>query len=248
MKAVTRQQHFLNFNKPLQLCERFFLKLFSRLQSWGSSVSMHVQMTRFPNFDLQAALLIFLDFLAAYLTRLSNASKEAWINKRFRVGVLVGLVAFPAWKSHLFFDINTRIDYWYYTNYVFYFNSIRFFLAGIFLTIGGFLVAPQKWAFRWFALPILLLCVTEIYERSYYDDYMDFQQAMPTWQVAVIGLSTILPFCFAIDYLIYRKYHLHDGNVARVKGIIKTPGIDVNKKMELLEQLIEESENYNARI
>jgi hypothetical protein len=162
--------------------------------------------------------------------------------------VIIGLVALPAWKSHLFFDINERIEDFYYLNYAFYFNTIRAYLCGIFLATGFFIAAPQKWNFRWWALPVVVFCVTEIYEQSYYDYYLDFYNPMPNWQVLTIVAFTTPAVYFSMNYLLYRKYHLKDGNAARIAGIIKAPGISAERKMDILESLVKEQENFNARI
>jgi hypothetical protein len=52
----------------------------------------------------------------------------------------------------------------------------------------------------------------------------------------------------AMDYLCYRKYHLRDGNLARIKGIISAPNIPAEQKLAHLETLIAERENYNNRV
>lgn len=177
-----------------------------------------------------------------------TAAIEAWSNKRFRVGVCVGMVALPAWKCYLFFDINTEIDGFYYVNYVFFLYQIRWQLAFTFISLGGFIAVPTKVGFRWVSLPIFLFCTTEIYQISTYDHWTDFYNGMPVWQVLVIISAVGVAIHFSINYLLYRKYHLKDGNIARTHGIIKAPNIPAEKKMDILEQLVTESENFNARI
>jgi hypothetical protein len=165
-----------------------------------------------------------------------------------RLGVVVGMVAFPAWKCHLFFDINQEIDGFYYVNWAVYFNTIRAYICGIFIAIGFFIAAPQKWKFKWWALPLVIFCATEIYEQSFYDHWTDFYNSMPLWQEMTLIIVSIVPFFFSIDYLVYRKYHLKDGNMARIIGLIKAPGLTADQKMVHLEKLVEECENFNARI
>jgi hypothetical protein len=162
-------------------------------------------------------------------------------------GLWVSMVAFPLWKCHLLFDINDRIADFYYVNYAFYFNTIRAYLCGIFLATGFFIAAPQKWAFRWWAVPVVIFCGTEIYAESFYTHWTDFYQGMPSWQVISVALFSVPALYLSIDYLAYRKYHLKDGNVARFIGVIKMPG-DADTKMNLLEKLVKESEQYNARV
>lgn len=117
-----------------------------------------------------------------------------------------------------------------------------------FVMVGGFIAMPQKWSFRWWALPFAFFSITEIYDRYFYDDYLDFQQGLPAWRFVGIVSLCVPAVLFSMDYLLYRKYHLKDGNSMRVKGIIRTPGVDADKKMNILESLMVEQENFNARI
>jgi len=71
---------------------------------------------------------------------------------------------------------------------------------------------------------------------------------MPNWQVWTFIVFCIPALYYSIDYLAYRKYHLKDGNIARIIGTIKVPGIPAEQKMDMLEKLVKESENFNARI
>jgi len=191
---------------------------------------------------------IYLDGLVAFLTHLKVLVIEAWTNNRLRVGMLVGLVAVPSWYCHLLFSIDTRIEGFYYVNFAFYFNTIRPYLAGIFLATGVFIAAPQKWQFRWWALPVVVFCVTEIYAESFYTKWSDFYEIMPGWQVWIIGIFAVPALYFSLNYLAYRKYHLKDGTAARLIGIVKTPGISLEQKMDIMESLVKESENFNSRI
>jgi len=147
---------FLTNNK-LQLlakCESTLQKFYLLPSLFRQLASLLVK-TRQKISGLTDARLIFqVGLSVSPLTRrISLSLNEVWTNKRLRIGVLVGMVAFPAWKCHLFFDINERIPDFYYVNYVFYFNTIRGYLAFFFILLGGFIAMPQKWAFRWFTIP-----------------------------------------------------------------------------------------------
>jgi hypothetical protein len=181
------------------------------------------------------------------LLQLVVSSKEAWSNDRFRLGMAVGMVAFPAWKCHIFFDITARNPEWYFVNWVFYLNTIRPYLSAIFLSAGLFICAPQKWGFRWVALPVVVFCISEIVSQSFYTNWTDFYQPMPAWEICLLILAVTPAFMFSMDYLLYRKYHLKDGNAARVLGIMQLD-IPWDEKKKHLETLKEEMENYNARI
>jgi hypothetical protein len=179
--------------------------------------------------------------------KIKTSSIEAWSNKRFRAGVFVGLVALPAWKCHQFFDINARDYNWYFLNWVFYLHDIRPYIVGFFLATGLFIGCPQKWSFRWFALPIAVFCVTEIYQISGYTDWTHFHQEMPSWQYWLLVLVTIPPVLFSMNYLLYRKYHLKDGNTCRMVGVIEMD-LPWEKKEEILKGLAKEFRDYNNRV
>jgi hypothetical protein len=172
---------------------------------------------------------------------------EAWTNKRFRVGLIVGLVALPAWRSHLFFNIDQRIEDFYYVNYVFYFNTIRSYLSMFFLVSGFFIAAPQKWKFRWWALPVAMFCVVEITTQSYYTHWTDFYQPLSLWHL-LTALVCIPALYVSIDYLVYRKNHLRMGSESRFIGMVKAPGIDAETKVRHLTTVVDEIENFNSRI
>lgn len=234
--------------QPPLICEKqktFFGLSSSSLQQLFSLLIARTKSLR--NLSSMAVLQTYQAGLAAFQSRLRLALNEAWVNRRFRTGVIIGLLAIPAWKSHLFFDIDQRIEGFYYVNYVFYFNTIRPFLSGLFLAIGFFICAPQKWSFKWLALPVAIFCASEIYAESLYTDYTDFYQSMPAWQGTLIGLFCLPALFFSVDYLVYRKYHLKDGTIARMKGIIAAPGISAADKMRLLEDQSLELENFNQR-
>jgi hypothetical protein len=72
--------------------------------------------------------------------------------------------------------------------------------------------------------------------------------SFPFWYVIVLCFGLGFGFIMTADYLCYRKYHLRDGNLARIKGMIKAPGITAEEKLVHLDKLIAERENYNNRV
>lgn len=250
MKTLT----FFKLKIPLRRCDRTLSSaLYLLWQLPLPAVSYFLVKTQLKISNWKDALRIYLAGLGALAmersrTHLLLSVKEVASNKRLRLGLIVGMVAFPAWKCHLFFDIDQRIPDFYYVNWAFYFNTIRAYMCGIFLATGFFIAAPQKWKFKWWALPVVIFCATEIYEQSLYDHWTDFYNSMPLWQEMTLIAVSIIPFFFSVDYLVYRKYHLKDGNLARIIGLIKAPGLTADQKMVHLEKLADECENFNARV
>lgn len=244
---------FFKLKKPLRCGNVLLHFLYVLWQFCPQGASYFLVKIQQKSYAWMAVLQTCLDGLVAVTmersrTHLLLSVKEALSNKRLMVGLMVGMVAFPMWKCHLFFDIDQEIAGFYYVNWAFYFNTIRAYICGIFLAIGFFIAAPQKWGFKWWALPLAIFCATEIYEQSLYDHWTDFYNPMPAWQQMTLIIVSMVPLFFSIDYLVYRKYHLKDGNIARIKGVIRMPNTDIKVKYELLEKLIAESENYNARV
>jgi hypothetical protein len=244
MKSIINQQ-------PLkQKCEEHYSGLhWLPYYSLRFLVATRQSMKNLKSSITQVALPICLGGLDASQMHqiLATTVSEVWSNKRFRLGVFVGLVAIPAWFSHLFFNISARMDGFYYVNYVFYFNTIRPYMAMFFMVTGFFIAAPQKWKFKWFALPIAVFCLSEIISQSFYTSWQDFYNPMPMWEYSLIMVVSMPALFASADYLLYRKYHLKDGTAARVIGILNLP-IDWEQKKIHLENLRKEMENFNARV
>jgi hypothetical protein len=174
---------------------------------------------------------------------------EVWTNKRVLTGWVVGSMAFPAWKCYAlpFLDFDAVYEDWYFGNWVFFLREINLHLVILFASIGLFLALPLKVGYRWIALPVLMFCVTDIYEITTYNYYKMFYQGVPSWQGLVIGLLIVPALMFVLDYQCYRKCHLKDGNAARVMGIFNL-NMSWDEKKVHFEKLNEEMKNYNSRI
>lgn len=243
MKAHIESRIFFNQFKFKPLCENGVEGSGGRLLPFYSWVSS-----------------LFLLTLRQFVTRgclvgnlVVTTVKESASNDRIFVGLVMLAVSPILWNAHLFFDYNTIIPGWYYKNWFFWFFTNREELTfGIGLT-GFFLLCQQKWGYRYLLTPIVTLCACEvIYQSFQIDNWTDFYNPMWStergWELGLFILFLVFALWKAINYTVYRKYHLKDGNVARLIGIIKAPGISVEKKMNILEQLVNESENYNSRI
>lgn len=68
------------------------------------------------------------------------------------------------------------------------------------------------------------------------------------WQLGLFIPVLILSAMKVIDYIVYAKYHLKDGSICRIAGMIKAPGLTPDEKMPFLDKLVDEYQNFNARI
>lgn len=179
--------------------------------------------------------------------------KESASNDRVFVGLVMLMVSPVLWWAHLFFDHEVVIEGWYYRNWFFWvFTNREEMTFGVGLT-GFFLLCQQKWGYRYLLTPFVALCACEIVYQSFQiSHWTHFYRPMfgpeRSWEPGLVILIAVFALWKAINYTVYRKYHLKDGNVARLIGIIKAPGISLERKMDILEQLVDETENYNARI
>lgn len=241
-KTITNSQNLKRCVKSLQY---YFLSgLF-----WLSGLPVQILS---KNSGFQVVIRNYRASLAAYLTLRRNSVwvslTEVWSNKRLLAGLLIIILSVPLWKFHLLFDVNDRSGDWYFQNFAFFFNNVKGYMSGTFVLIGFFIALPTKWKFKWWILPFVFFCVTEVYDRYSYDDYLDFQQVTPSWRMWGVFALCVPAVLFSMDYLLYRKYHDKDATKARVKGIIRLPGLPAETKIDILEQLVIESENFNARI
>jgi len=174
-------------------------------------------------------------------------------NKRLLVGLFTMLIIAPC-AGGLFkiFNASTVMsEAWYSPNE--YYGNYRYLLMGIrgnlfvlFSILGTFLLFPVKYKVSYFLGAPLGYVVAEIVKKCYAASNEEFNSIAPLPSV-VLCICLIIGFLLSVDYLLYRKYHLKDGTIARIVGLIKTPGIDAQTKLTLLEQQTLELENFNQR-
>jgi hypothetical protein len=190
---------------------------------------------------------------------------ESTTNKRVFAGLvlLTGVAPIMYW-AHLFF-ICPEIPHpfafisdpvregWHYKRvYYWLFTNREEFLFGIGLS-GYFLIHPQKSGYKYLLLLLIVPCYVEIIFQSlqitsWESFYTPLWSVERGWQIAAFVLGAGVAVYQFMNYMVYRKYHLKDGNIARTHGIIKAPNIPAEQKLDILQQLVKESENFNARI
>lgn len=176
------------------------------------------------------------------------AGVEILQSKRFMCGIVLILLAPLTLVSYLLFDPAIDDRSWYYTNMFWYMHTVAPYLCLMLWSIGAFLLFPTKSSFRYIAmLPSTCLAVSMFIHLTFFaHDYQSFNS--PLWVAFLSGSMVAIALLIAVDFLVYRKYHTKDGNLKRVFGIILAPGIDADKKVTILKSLIEESENFYARV
>jgi hypothetical protein len=176
------------------------------------------------------------------------AWSEVTTNNRKLVGLVMMAMGALMYEAHQLFDPNVMLKGFYYHNPYFWFYTQREEFLVIFGGTGYFLIEPQKYAFKYVLVFAVSFMITEvIYQHFFIDSWDDFY-VTPDWQYWVLNPVLVLCLYKIIDYAVYRKYHLKDGNTARIRGIIALPNVDPETKIKHLVKLIEEQENFNARV
>lgn len=182
------------------------------------------------------------------LAGLSVTVNEIVSNYRYTVGVILLLVIAPVSSVfYLVFDSTVSSD-WYYLNYFYYFYTLSPYMMMLFASVGIFLLFPVKCKTSYLAniWPVGYSISKLIYLGALVHTNEQFQNNTPFF-LLIIGVLSAIGFLLSMDYLLYRRYHLKHGTMARIVGIIKAPGIPAADKMRLLENQSLELENFNQR-
>jgi hypothetical protein len=177
------------------------------------------------------------------------AFRELASNGRHLFGGGLLVVGCASGMLYHFFEPLTINKDWYFLNWYYFLYTIREELTLAFWAVGTFLLLPSKYKLAF--IPCTLALAYSIAYIIHYYFFVDSLESfhadiyMTMWVAAV---SLALGFIISVDYLCYRKYHLKDGNAARIIGIAQAPGISNDSKIAIMNTLIDESQNYNARI
>lgn len=188
-----------------------------------------------------------------YVTLGCLAGREVYSNDRHFVGLVALMVSPVFWWAHLFFDHTTVIQGWYYKNLFFWFFTNREELMIGFGLLGFFLLCPTKWGYRYLLTPVVALCFSEIIYQSFQiSHWTHFYNPMWSrergWQLAVLVLVGVFSLYKAINYAVYRRCHLDEGNKSRIVGVVVAPKLSWGEKEPHLEKLKDEYNNYNSRV
>lgn len=223
--------------KQPPLCER------ESKQSYSSWQSLSVLLQRLRSGMIHRfASQVILDSLTVSL-------EEVVSNRRYTVGIIFLLVIAPL--ASIFYQVcdpSVKVEGWFYlNNYYFLYTLSNYFMLA-FASVGTFLLFPIKCKTSYLATvwPFGYAIEKLIYYGFFVDSNEQFHQATP-WIFLLAGLLSAIGLLMSADYLLYRKYHLKAGTIARMRGIIWAPNISADDKMRLLEDQAIELENFNQR-
>jgi hypothetical protein len=189
----------------------------------------------------------FASALKVMFVGLNALVNSASVNTRLFSGLAIaGVMAPGASCLNLFFDRKADLDFsWYHVNNYYLFTALGPYLSMAFLVAGLFLILPknfkaQYWLSPFMGYPIIKVLTMIVCESNdQWNAGLFYYGWLPmTLSVVTIGLVILL----GIDHFTWRKFHKHDGLVARMDGLFKTPF-----KAEDKEQLLRKTwEDYKA--
>lgn len=180
---------------------------------------------------------------------LGASVQEVVSNQRHIAGIIFLLVVAPlASIMYQVCDPAVRVEGWYYVNNYYFIYTISNYLMLAFASVGIFLLFPVKCKTSYMAMiwPFGYGISNIIYYTFFVQSNEQFHQPA-SFILFLLGVSAAAGLLLSADYLLYRRYHLKDGTIARMKGIIAAPGISAADKMRLLEDQSLELENFNQR-
>jgi hypothetical protein len=229
--------------------------------SLNNQQSLKCESTGKQSYSLPAPLLQWLQSVACTYRQVLHAIRGFHVGNSLRVayqeiltnnrvfigGVFMFGVAPLFYMAHLFLDQNVVLEGFYYRAPYYWFFTNREEFGISFVLTGFFLIAPTRWGFRYLLIPFIAACITEIVYQSFFIDSWDFYTT-PSWEVYAVIVASLFPLYKVINYMCYLKYHVKDGNVSRIIGVIKAPNVSLEQKMKILEDLANEYENFYSRI
>jgi hypothetical protein len=158
------------------------------------------------------------------------------IDLRKGLAIMLMAVAAPtAWGCFQFFNKETIVEGWYYTNWFYFLFTVRWPLAILFFSTGAiFLFTPDnRWVYL-LTVPIGLaisellwmFCATSAAQITSVRPFLGF---VPFVMFAVVYVTVA-------NWLIRRRYHTIAVIIRRIRGLVITPGIEEEKRMTLLDQ------------
>jgi hypothetical protein len=224
------------FNQQPPLCARDLKQSYSFWQSLSVSLQRSLSgVHRSVNQGILGGLAVSLQELVS--------------NQRYTVGIIFLLVLAPlASVIYQVCDPSVEVEGWFFVNnYYFLFTLSNYFMLS-FASVGIFLLFPVKCKISYLAMvwPFGYAISKILYYGFFVNSNEQFHQS-GSWVLLIAGLLVAIGLLLSANYLAYRKYHLKDGTIARIKGIIAAPGISAADKMRLLEDQSLELENFNQR-
>lgn len=166
-------------------------------------------------------------------------------NSRHLVGdVFLGLVI-GSFFLHQFFSMEPWDHTWYYTNWFYFFKSLRPWLMGLFGTLAILYFWPSKSKSVYIPFTILhSLCWLGVIHFSFFVYDFNSFHSVPGWSLWVMAGSVGVGFVLASDQLVYIFEHKIKGNHKRFVGLAEMTGVDP----QLRDRMLKDNANEYRRL
>lgn len=172
--------------------------------------------------------------LTAPALRVSLATlRAATSNYRLYVGVwMIAVIAPLAGVSYHFFDRTVFDPAEYYGNAYYLLFAISPHVSLLISLTGVFFLFPKFSRAKFFLVVPSSYHLAKIIHLWQVTSNAEYHEVLPR-EFFLLGLTlTIVWFCTA-DYLMGLQFHKQDGIMARIEGILNSPGIDDHTKVEI---------------
>lgn len=144
--------------------------------------------------------------------------------------------------SYHLFDRTSYNETDFYGNAFYYFYSVCPYISLLLCLTGVFLLFPEFSKRKFFLLIPSTYYFSKIIWLSMVDNNADFHRIVP-WSVVGLALVAALVWYFTWEWLMTLHFHKKTGHLARVEGILNTPGLEDSYRVEIARQ---EFKKYHA--
>lgn len=218
-------------NQPLQCEKSWYSLLLLRLH--GAFTSLSQTLTNAPAVqELRVGLHVLAD---------------ATSNKRVYLGLMLLLVVTPmSGVGYQLFDKHVHVEGWYYVNNFYLFLVLCPYISVVTALTGIFFLFPENSKRAYFLIIPAGYHVGKILWLITVDSNEDFYRTVPStfW---LLGALAAFVWLFTSNYLMGLHYHLHDGFVARVAGVVELNELQIIDDDEAFKLLRKANQEYKAQ-
>jgi hypothetical protein len=151
--------------------------------------------------------------------------------KRF-AGLLLLALAFVSESAFRLFDAHggNPEDYW---NTYYFLYAVGPHISGLLTATGFFFLVHEKIR-NWAILPASYK-LAKILWLAYVSSNEQLHQFVP-WGFLVMGLTASILWFMSFDYFMSLHFHKREGIIARIIGILNTPGVSDQDKVRIAQQ------------
>jgi hypothetical protein len=137
---------------------------------------------------------------------------------------------------------------WCYMSWFYYYETIRFCVAAIFLTLSGFLFMPKGKGVAIIIFSALHGAAwTGLFHYTLFVESHETYHMLPHWHFIVFGLSLGIGIILSADYFAYWEHHKKRGNWQKWPAIFRST-YSQEEKNKLFEMADKEYEQVNRMI